>query len=112
MPSLAATTKTTMSVTLAPRARISEKAFTFLDAPVVRVAAFDSPTPFAPTLERAVLPNAGGIADAPLVVGLAHGEVLPVVQLQLVAGGGAQVLDIVQQAADLRLVQRTGFQSG
>ncbi len=45
-------------------ARISEKAFTFLDAPVVRVAAFDSPTPFAPTLERAVLPNAGGIADA------------------------------------------------
>lgn len=45
-------------------ARIAEKAFRYLDAPVVRVAAFDSPTPFAPTLERAVLPNADKIAEA------------------------------------------------
>lgn len=39
-------------------ARITEKAFNSLDAPVKRVAAFDSPTPFAPTLEKAMLPNA------------------------------------------------------
>ena len=39
-------------------ARIADKAFQWLDAPVKRVAAFDSPTPFAPTLEKAVLPNA------------------------------------------------------
>ena len=39
-------------------ARIVDKAFEFLDAPIKRIAAFDSPTPFAPTLEKAVLPNA------------------------------------------------------
>lgn len=39
-------------------ARIADKAFEFLDAPIKRIAAFDSPTPFAPTLEKAVLPNA------------------------------------------------------
>jgi pyruvate/2-oxoglutarate/acetoin dehydrogenase E1 component len=43
-------------------ARIADKAFQWLDAPVKRVAAFDSPTPFAPTLEKAVLPNAEKIA--------------------------------------------------
>ena len=37
---------------------ITEKAFDSLDAPIKRVAAFDSPTPFAPTLEKAMLPNA------------------------------------------------------
>lgn len=42
--------------------RIADKAFQWLDAPVKRVAAFDSPTPFAPTLEQAVLPNATKIA--------------------------------------------------
>ncbi|MEY3688689.1 MAG: hypothetical protein RIT37_251 [Bacteroidota bacterium] len=42
-------------------ARITEKAFDFLDAPIKRVAAFDSPTPFAPTLEKAMLPNADKI---------------------------------------------------
>lgn len=45
-------------------ARITEKAFRYLDAPVVRVAAFDSPTPFAPTLEAAVLPNAEKLGQA------------------------------------------------
>jgi 2-oxoisovalerate dehydrogenase E1 component beta subunit len=44
-------------------ARIADKAFRYLDAPVKRVAAFDAPTPFAPTLEQAVLPNSGIIAD-------------------------------------------------
>lgn len=38
-------------------ARIADRAFTYLDAPVRRVCAFDSPTPFAPTLEQEVLPN-------------------------------------------------------
>lgn len=38
-------------------ARIAEKAFAALDAPIVRVAAADTPTPFAPPLERAVLPS-------------------------------------------------------
>ncbi|MBL8000159.1 MAG: hypothetical protein JNL32_16170, partial [Candidatus Kapabacteria bacterium] len=38
-------------------ARIADKAFNWLDAPVKRIGAYDSPTPFAPTLEKAVLPN-------------------------------------------------------
>jgi len=42
-------------------ASITEKAFDALDAPIKRVAAFDSPTPFAPTLEKAMLPNADKI---------------------------------------------------
>lgn len=42
-------------------ARITEKAFDSLDAPIKRVAAYDSPTPFAPTLEKAMLPNADKI---------------------------------------------------
>ncbi|MEY5130776.1 MAG: hypothetical protein RL734_843 [Bacteroidota bacterium] len=42
-------------------ARITEKVFDSLDAPIKRVAAFDSPTPFAPTLEKAMLPNADKI---------------------------------------------------
>lgn len=45
-------------------ARIADKAFRWLDAPVRRVAAFDAPTPFAPTLEKAVLPNAETIVSA------------------------------------------------
>jgi 2-oxoisovalerate dehydrogenase E1 component beta subunit len=45
-------------------ARIADKAFRWLDAPVRRIAAFDSPTPFAPTLEAAVLPNAEKVATA------------------------------------------------
>lgn len=44
-------------------ARIADKAFRYLDAPVKRVAAFDAPTPFAPTLEQAVLPNSDIIAN-------------------------------------------------
>ncbi|MBU3698432.1 MAG: alpha-ketoacid dehydrogenase subunit beta [Candidatus Kapabacteria bacterium] len=44
-------------------ARIADKAFSYLDAPVKRVAAFDAPTPFAPTLEQAVLPNSTVIAN-------------------------------------------------
>jgi len=45
-------------------ARIAHHCFQWLDAPIVRVAAYDAPTPFAPTLERAVLPSAEKIASA------------------------------------------------
>jgi 2-oxoisovalerate dehydrogenase E1 component len=36
---------------------ISEHAFQYLDAPVIRVASLDSPIPFAPTLEQNFLPK-------------------------------------------------------
>jgi pyruvate/2-oxoglutarate/acetoin dehydrogenase E1 component len=38
-------------------ARIAEKAFDYLDAPIKRVAAVDVPTPYSPPLEAYVLPN-------------------------------------------------------
>jgi len=38
-------------------ARIAQSCFTFLDAPIVRVAAHDSFVPAAPNLELAVLPS-------------------------------------------------------
>ncbi len=39
-------------------ARITEKAFEYLDGPVLRLAAPDTPVPFSPPLEEAYLPNA------------------------------------------------------
>jgi len=44
-------------------ARIAEKAFEHLDAPVVRIAAPDTPVPFSPPLEEAFLPNAALVAE-------------------------------------------------
>jgi pyruvate/2-oxoglutarate/acetoin dehydrogenase E1 component len=38
-------------------ARIAEKAFDYLDAPIKRVAALDVPTPYSPPLEAAALPD-------------------------------------------------------
>ena len=38
-------------------ARIAEKAFEYLDAPLARIAAPDTPVPFSPPLEEAFLPN-------------------------------------------------------
>lgn len=38
-------------------ARITEKAFEYLDGPVLRLTAPDTPVPFSPTLEEAYLPN-------------------------------------------------------
>lgn len=43
---------------------IAEEAFYDLDAPIQRVGALDTPIPFAPELEQAVLPNAEDIAAA------------------------------------------------
>lgn len=45
-------------------ARIAERAFEYLDAPVVRIAAPDTPVPFSPPLEEAFLPNAAKVAEA------------------------------------------------
>jgi pyruvate/2-oxoglutarate/acetoin dehydrogenase E1 component len=44
-------------------ARIGEKAFEYLDGPVVRLAAPDTPVPFSPPLEEAFLPNAKKLMD-------------------------------------------------
>ncbi|MEK7405779.1 MAG: alpha-ketoacid dehydrogenase subunit beta [Acidobacteriota bacterium] len=44
-------------------ARIAEKAFDHLDAPVVRIAAADTPVPYSPPLEEAFLPNAARVIE-------------------------------------------------
>ena len=43
---------------------ISEHAFEYLDAPVMRVASADAPVPYAPPLEAAFLPNVSKVVDA------------------------------------------------
>ena len=45
-------------------ALISERAFPHLDAPIKRVAALDTPVPFAPSLEEYVLPDTNKIVKA------------------------------------------------
>jgi len=45
-------------------ALIADQAFQWLDAPVRRVGALDTPVPFAPPLEEFVLPNARKILGA------------------------------------------------
>ena len=45
-------------------ARISERAFEFLDGPILRVTAHDVPLPYAPTLEDFVLPQTADIVKA------------------------------------------------
>lgn len=45
-------------------ARIQEEAFDWLDAPICRIGAPFAPVPASPVLERAFVPNAGGIAAA------------------------------------------------
>jgi 2-oxoisovalerate dehydrogenase E1 component beta subunit len=44
-------------------ARITEKAFEYLDGPVLRMAAPDTPVPFSPPLEEAFLPSVSGITE-------------------------------------------------
>ena len=45
-------------------ATVSEKAFEYLKAPILRVTAPDCPSPFSPVLEAAYLPNAEKIVEA------------------------------------------------
>lgn len=45
-------------------ARVSERAFEWLDAPILRVTAIDSPVPYAPTLEDFFLPQVADIVTA------------------------------------------------
>jgi pyruvate/2-oxoglutarate/acetoin dehydrogenase E1 component len=45
-------------------ALISEHAFEYLDAPVIRVAAADAPVPYAPPLETAFLPSLTSVIEA------------------------------------------------
>jgi len=45
-------------------ARISTELFDYLDSPVLRVAAKDVPIPFAPPLEKFVLPKVDDIVGA------------------------------------------------
>jgi len=44
--------------------RISEKAFEFLDAPILRVTAIDTPVPYSPPLEDYYLPLVADIVTA------------------------------------------------
>ena len=43
---------------------IAEHAIMDLDAPIVRLAALDTPIPFSPKLENFVVPSTAGILDA------------------------------------------------
>jgi 2-oxoisovalerate dehydrogenase E1 component beta subunit len=43
---------------------VAERAFDYLDAPVVRIAPPDTPVPYSPPLEEAFLPNAQKVGDA------------------------------------------------
>jgi 2-oxoisovalerate dehydrogenase E1 component len=49
-------------------ARIAERDFSHLDAPVKRVAALDTPVAYCPDLEEVILPNASNILEAILEV--------------------------------------------
>ena len=42
-------------------ARLADEAFTYLEAPIKRIASPDSPVPFAPTLEEAFLPKTADV---------------------------------------------------
>lgn len=50
-------------VTAEIAARVNEKAFYYLDAPVRRLGAADVPVPFAPSLEDLTIPSAGRIVE-------------------------------------------------
>ena len=50
-------------VTAEIASRISEKAFYYLDAPVIRMGAMDVPIPFSPVLEDITVPTAAVVAE-------------------------------------------------
>jgi pyruvate dehydrogenase E1 component beta subunit len=60
-------------VTAEIAARIAEKAFYHLDAPVGRMGALDVPVPFSPALEDLTVPTPEGVAEA--AMRLVRGEV-------------------------------------
>jgi pyruvate/2-oxoglutarate/acetoin dehydrogenase E1 component len=68
METVLASVRKTGKVVLLPAAEmaaeIAEKAFEWLDGPIVRVAAPDSPVPFSPTLEKAYLPGPDALTRA------------------------------------------------
>jgi pyruvate/2-oxoglutarate/acetoin dehydrogenase E1 component len=45
-------------------ATVGEESFQYLDAPVVRVAAPDTPVPFSPPLEKAFIPQVDDVVQA------------------------------------------------
>ncbi|MFQ5751504.1 MAG: transketolase C-terminal domain-containing protein, partial [bacterium] len=45
-------------------AMISQEAFEYLDAPIVRVASIDTPVPYSPPLEEYFMPNTQKITAA------------------------------------------------
>ena len=49
-------------------ARISEKAFYHLDAPVIRLGAMDVPVPFSPALEDLTVPTPELVAEKALSI--------------------------------------------
>jgi 2-oxoisovalerate dehydrogenase E1 component beta subunit len=44
-------------------ARLADEAFTYLEAPIKRIASPDAPVPFAPTLEEAFLPKTADVVN-------------------------------------------------
>lgn len=53
----------TCSVASEVSAAVAERAIGYIDAPIVRIGAIDTPSPFAPELEAFALPNADKIVD-------------------------------------------------
>lgn len=45
-------------------ARVADEAFLYLDAPIKRITAPDTPVPFSPPMERAYLPSVEGVVSA------------------------------------------------
>jgi pyruvate dehydrogenase E1 component beta subunit len=45
-------------------AQVQHEVFSYLDAPIERVGAKDSPIPFAPALENYILPNDKDVVEA------------------------------------------------
>jgi pyruvate dehydrogenase E1 component beta subunit len=45
-------------------AQVGYRAFEYLNAPIERVGAKDSPIPFSPVLEKYILPNDGDVVEA------------------------------------------------